>query len=77
MSDKILCKGCATYVVQTITTSNEVIIDIPCDIDVESGGKQCPCLTCIVKAICDIPCELITDYIACSKLLKIEDIPNE
>ena len=44
------CKGCITYI--------EPSFDTRCGHNSIPNGKVCPCIECLVKPICDTPCDL-------------------
>jgi len=52
---KSLCRGCADYDLDEDSCR--------ADISLEFFNKlQCPCSICLIKSMCDDPCEPFTDY---------------
>lgn len=49
---KAICKGCFTY-------SN---CDLQCSIKPITNGIRCPCSTCIIKMMCNEPCDKLHQY---------------
>lgn len=57
-----LCKGCKSYAL--IVQSGKKVFHRSCmlDIPVISSTDQCPCMTCILKAMCSNVCEDFVDF---------------
>lgn len=58
------CKGCRMH--NKYISGCEVDI-VPCILD----GTQCPCMTCLIKVMCNNACEKFQEY---SKLILPENI---
>lgn len=57
MKKKQECEGCKQY-------RYEMIGAIFCKFPLEKDGHECPCLTCLVKGMCDDWCQPFKDYMA-------------
>lgn len=59
-----ICKGCTSYGF-TVIRDNKKILRRSCMIEnpVISPTNQCPCITCILKVMCNHICADFIDYI--------------
>ena len=55
--DRTICEGCASY---KIFGMNEKAI--PCIVSPIKGNKQCPCLICLIKSMCENSCKEYREY---------------
>lgn len=53
--DNNYCIGCLSYTGCYITTYR-------CLFDHYNDKGQCPCSNCIIKCMCDVPCEDFSDF---------------
>ena len=60
MTRKEACKGCKDYDSNYYSGHGGECL---ADVAVESLNKiQCPCSICLIKGVCEIPCDLFTEY---------------
>ncbi len=61
MSIKI-CRGCATYSDIEKLTKNYKHGTVECNIKPSHRGLICPCSECLVKTMCQEPCDRLDKY---------------
>lgn len=59
-----ICKGCRTYggFVDIIDGKKEYSRACLIAIPILSATEQCPCLTCLIKGMCDSGCDEFREY---------------
>ena len=58
---RTICKGCLTH--QAYLIHKDEMPDYPdCQIKPFDHGEKCPCLTCLVKPMCENECDKLTSY---------------